>query len=179
MRRLAAALVCVGMLEACGGVPPRTHPVPDARRLAADFGQAWGAVLHILAERGYELQRIDQTTGVIETGWAPQNPEYTASVLVTQNEDRYSDCGKPPVGERFQGKQVRLSAVLAPVRRGETSLRFEVAFRTQRQGVWPWSADRADFSECHSKGRLEDELAVEVQLKAFAEQLDRVRRGTR
>jgi uncharacterized lipoprotein len=118
-----------------------------------DFDQAWDAVVRILAERGYEIQREDRGAGTIETEWRTLNPDYTASILVTQNEDRYSACGKPGFGQTFRGKQVRLTVVLAPVRRGVTDL------------------------ACRSRGRLEDEIAIETQVRALGDHLNRTRRG--
>jgi hypothetical protein len=180
MRRIAAAVLCAGALIACGGVPPQGRPPQEARRLGADFDRIWDAALRILAERGYEIAQSDRTSGTIETAWFPINPDYSASVLVTRNEDRYSACGKPDVGQSFRGKQVRLTILLSPARRGATDLTVRAEFRTEaRSGLSLLSERPGDEHACRSRGRIEDEIAVETQVRALTDHLNRSRRGTR
>ena len=100
MRRLAAGVLCMGVLVGCGGMPPGSRPPQEARRLGVDFDQAWDTVVRILAERGYEIRQEDPRTGTIETEWRTINPDYTASILVTQNEDRYAPAERPDSGGR-------------------------------------------------------------------------------
>ena len=180
MRRLAAGVLCMGVLVGCGGMPPGSRPPQEARRLGVDFDQAWDAVVRILAERGYEIRQDDRGAGTIETEWRTLNPDYTASILVTQNEDRYSACGKPGFGQTFRGKQVRLTVVLAPVRRGVTDLAVHADFRTDGRSSLSLSSDASgDEVACRSRGRLEDEIAIETQVRALGDHLNRTRRGVR
>ncbi|MEI8190365.1 MAG: outer membrane protein assembly factor BamC [candidate division NC10 bacterium] len=161
-------------------MPPGSRPPQEARRLGADCDQAWDTVVRILAERGYEIRQDDREAGTIETEWRTINPDYTASILVTQNEDRYSACGQPGFGQTFRGKQVRLTVMLSPVRRGVTDLTVQADFRTDRRSSLSLSSDASgDEVACHSRGRLEDEIAIETQVRALSDHLNRTRRGVR
>lgn len=181
MRRLAAAALCMGAMVGCGGAPaPQSRPPQEARRLGTDFDQTWDAVIRMLAERGYEIRRSDRETGTIETEWVAINPDYHASILVTRNEDRYSACGKPGIGRTFRGKQVRLSLMLSPVRRGVTDLTVQADFRTEARSPLSFPSEApGDDVACVSRGRLEDEIAIETQVRALSDQLNRTHRGVR
>ena len=178
MGKLAVAAMCAGALVACGGMEPHRHTPRDFRLLDVEFGQAWEAAIRILIERGFDIRTIDRSAGTIETGWLTINPEYAATIFLTEQEDRYSTCGKPVLGQAFRGKQARLALTLSPVRRGETGLRAEAYFRTQRYSDAPlWSNRPLGDEECGSRGRLEEEIKVLIQLRALSEQLERLRRG--
>jgi hypothetical protein len=178
--RLAVLMLLLGMLAGCGGLAPRTFPAPEMRRLELDLDQTWDGVVRVLLERGYRFQALHREAGTIETHWAVVNPDYTASVLVTQQADRYSDCGKPGLGQGFRTKEARVTAVLLPGRRGGTDVRIQAAFRTQRVSTLGLSGEQPlGPAECRSRGRLEDELIVQTQVTAVKHQLDRVRRGGR
>jgi hypothetical protein len=166
------------MLVACGRVEPPRYAPPDLRRLEADFDQAWEATVRTLTERGFDIRTLDRAAGTIETDWLTINPEYAASILVTKREDRYCACGKPGLGEAFRVKQARLALLLHPNRPGETGLRIEASFRTQRYSDALFWADRPlGDVECSSRGRLEEEVKVEIQIRALSDQLERLRRG--
>ena len=170
----------MGVLVGCGGMPPGSRPPQEARRLGADFDQVWDAVVRILAERGYEIRQDDRGAGTIETQWRTINPDYTASIIVTRNEDRYSTCGKPGFGQTFRGKQVRLTVALASVRRGATDLAVRADFRTDGRSGLSLSSDApGDEVACRSRGRLEDEITVETQVRVLGDHLNRTRRGVR
>lgn len=178
MRAGTLAVICVALLAACGGVAPRRPAAQQFHRLEADFDQAWKAAVRTLIERGYQIRAIDRGAGVVETGWLTINPEYSATVFVTEHEDRYSACGKPALGQVFRTKQARLVLTLRPTRRGETGLRAEAFFRAQRYSNAPlWANRPLGEIECTSRGRLEEEIRVQVQLWAIADQLDRLRKG--
>ena len=178
MRRLAVAAICVGLLAACGGMGPRRQSSQEFRRLEADYAQAWEVTLRTLTERGYAIRTADRDAGIIETGWLTINPEYAATVFVTEREDRYGSCGRPPLGQAYRTKQARLILALRPMRHGETGLRVEAAFRTQRYSDPPLLGGRPlGESDCSSRGRLEEELKLEIQFRALSDQLERIRRG--
>lgn len=176
MRRLAVAVACLGVLAGCGGRSPRSYPVPEVSRVAADLDRAWEAVRRVLTDRGYALQREDRSAAVIETAWLAINPDFTSNIFVTKNEDRYSDCGKPGLGRADRGKHARLTVHLATPSPGQTDVRVRAAFRTTRSASL--SAATATV-ECHSRGRLEEEVLVETQVRALTEQFQRFRRGER
>lgn len=178
MRALAIAVVSAGVLVACAGTEPYKHTPRDFRRLEIDFSQAWEGAVRILIERGFDIRTIDQNAGTIETGWLTINPEYAATIFFTEREDRYSTCGKPVLGQAFRTKQARLALTLSPARRGETNLRIEAFFRTQRYSdALLWSNRPLGDEECRSRGRLEEEIRMQIQLRALTDQLDRLRRG--
>ena len=181
MRRIATAALCVGAMVGCGGPPPpQSRPPQEARRLGTDFDQTWDAVVRVLVERGFEIRGSDRAAGTIETEWHAINPDYSASILVTQNEDRYSVCGKPSVGQTFRGKQARLALMLSSVRRGVTDLTVRADFRTEGRSQFALSSESpGDEVTCRSRGRLEDEVVVETQVRALSDQLNRSRRGVR
>jgi hypothetical protein len=180
MQRLAGAVLCMGVLVGCGGMPPQSRPPQEARRLGADFDQTWDAVTRILAERGYGIRLSDQATGKIETEWLTISPDYTASVFVTQNEDRYSVCGKPGFWQSFRGKQVRLTVMVSPVQHGVTELTVQADFRTKARSGLSFSSEGAgDEVICRSRGRLEDEVAIETQVRALTDSLNRTWRRMR
>jgi hypothetical protein len=157
---------------------PHRQTPQDFRRLEVDFGQAWEATVRTLIERGFDIRTIDRDAGIIETEWLTINPKYAASIFVTEQEDRYSTCGRPGLFRAFRGKQARLVLTLAPVRRGEAGLRAEAYFRTQRYSHTPlWSDRLLGDLECSSRGRLEEEIKVQVQFRALSDQLERLRRG--
>jgi hypothetical protein len=177
IRWAAAGWVCL-LLAACAGQPPRPQVDHESRRLDADFNQAWDAAVRVLTERGYQVVVADQAAGVLETDWKMINPEYAATVFVTQHEDRYAGCGKPGLGQAFRGKQAQLELALTPTRRRDTDVTIRARFRTHR---WSdpllWQGQRQETVECQSRGRLEDEVAVQVQLQLIGEHLERLRRG--
>ena len=179
MSRLLAFAVGVVLLAGCAGrMPSGTVSAPETRRLQADPERVWQIVLQVLAEQGYPIEWRDQTAGVLETAWVPSNPGYSATLFVTEHEDRYSDCGKPGFGRAFQGKEVLLRVQISPTRRGGTSLTVHASFRSRRYLGAPMAvgSPREDFP-CHSRGRLEDELAGRIQLQVWSDQFDRLRRG--
>ena len=179
MRRLAVAAICAGVLVACGGMERHRYMSRDFRRLDVEFGQAWEAAIRTLIERGFDIRTIDRNTGIIETGWLTINPEYAATIFVTEQEDRYSTCGKPVLGQAFRTKQVRLILTLSAMRRGETGLHTEAFFRTQRYSdALLWSNRPLGDEECGSRGRLEEEVKVQIQLRALSDHLERLRRGS-
>ena len=172
--RLAAGVVCLGFLGACWAKIPRTYPLPESRRLEARLEKAWAAVVRVLAERGYDIRREDRADGAIETDWLAVNPDYTASLFVTRKEDRYSDCGKPGLGRTYRGKQARLTVRLSAAAGGQAEIRVRAGFRTEQQA---WLFGAGALVECQSRGRLEDEVFVETQVRALADRLQRRRHG--
>jgi len=68
--------------------------------------------------------------------------------------------------------------MLQPIRRGETGLRAEAFFRTQRYlDFLFWSHRLLGDVECSSRGRLEDEIWLQIQFRALSEHLERLRKG--
>lgn len=170
--------MCVGILGSCSRMESPRHTPQDLRRVEADFAQAWEVTVRTLTERGFEIRTLDRDAGTIETGWLTINPDYAATVLVTKREDRYCACGRPGLGQAYRMKQARLSLLLHPIRPGETGLRVEASFRTQRYSDALFWADRPlGEIECSSRGRLEEEVRVEIQIRALSDQLERLRRG--
>jgi hypothetical protein len=179
MRQFTLATISLGLLVGCGGMELRRPTPQEFRRLEADFDQAWEAAVRTLTERGFDIRMIDRDGGTIETGWLTINAEYAATVLWTEQEDRYCLCGKPALGQAYRAKEARLVLLLRSIRRGETGLRVEAHFRTQRYSDAPFWANRPlGDMQCSSRGRLEEELRVQIQLRALSDQLERLRRGT-
>lgn len=178
MRRLAVAAICLGALAACGGVEAPRHIPQDFKRLEVNFALAWEAAVRTLIERGFDIRTIDRDAGIIETGWLTINPEYAATIFVTEREDRYSTCGRPGLFRAFRGKQARLTLTLRAMPPAESGLRAEASFHTQRYShVFLWSDRLLGDVECGSRGRLEEEMRLQIQLRAISEQLQRLRRG--
>jgi hypothetical protein len=178
--RVLIILLGGALLAACAGLP-RVSPPPSTvtRSLRAEPERVWEAARDVLQEQGYRLQRQDRGAGVLETDWFPVNPEYEAGILLTAQEDRYSQCEKPRLGQAFRGKEVRLRFQVSPsVKKGETAVTIQATFRTtQYVGVPMATGEPRALIFCRSTGWLEDELAVRVQLQALGGQLDRIRRG--
>ncbi len=170
---LTVVVVCLGLLGGCGGRNPRSYQVPESRRLEADIGSVWEAASRILADRGYEVRSSDRATGAIETDWRTVNPDYSASVFLTRNEDRYSDCGKPGFGRTYRRKEARLTVSLSAAGTSQTDVSVRAAFRTERKTIL-FGAPTA--LECPSRGRLEEEFLIETQVRALANTLQRFRR---
>ncbi len=173
VQRLAAGMLCLCVLGGCGAKSPRSYPVPDSRRLEAELEHAWEATCRVLADRGYDIRRNDRAAGVIETDWRVVNSDYTASVFLTKNEDRYSDCGKPGLWVSYRGKEGRLTVSLAAAGRGQAQVSVRADFRTARASVFSPSPVPLD---CRSRGRLEEEIFLESQVRALSNQLQRLRR---
>jgi hypothetical protein len=178
MGHLALILAGLSLLMGCGMVSPGSQTLPETRRLEADFDVACEAVIRVLGERGFRLPHTDRTAGTIESDWLVTNPDYAASVFVTEHQDRYSDCGRPGLGRAFRGKQTRLQVRLVPIRRGETDLRMDASFRTQRSFSFLWWNRPLGEWPCRSRHRLEDEIALQMKLWILGEELQRLRRGT-
>lgn len=176
MVRLAASLVCLSVLGGCAGKAPRPYPVPESRHVEADPDLAWEAAGRILEDRGYGIQRRDRTAGTIETDWLTINGDYTAGAFLTKHEDRYSDCGRPGLWTRYRGKQARLVLRVVPGGRGQTEIAVRSAFRTEHTSIW-WES--SEVVECRSRGRLEEEILIETQVRALTNQIQRSRRGWR
>src|SRR3972149_929069 len=90
MGRLALGTVSLGLLVACGGTGSHSPLPRELRRVEADFDQAWEAAVRTLIQRGYNIRTVDRSIGTIETGWTTFNPDYAATIFVTEHEDRYS-----------------------------------------------------------------------------------------
>lgn len=165
------------LLAGCGGMAPKPQAAPEGRRLEAEYEQAWDALVRVLLERGFAFRQLDPRTGNLETTWATVNAEFAASVLVTQSDDRYSQCGRPGIGQAFREKSARILGVLGPHPRSGTQIVLRAEFRTQRYSTLGPGPDKLlGMEECRSRGRLEDELAVQTQVRAVQERLDRMRR---
>ncbi len=175
LRGLLAAAVCLGVLSGCGGKNPRSYAVPEFRRLEADIASVREAVHRILADRGYTVLESDPATGAVETDWLTVNADYSASVFLTRNEDRYSDCGKPGLGKAYRGKQARLAVSFSATGTNQTDVLVRATFRTERKGLF---SGAPPVLECRSRGRLEEEFLVETQVRALATTLQRLRRGS-
>jgi hypothetical protein len=175
MRRLALTVACLGVLAGCGGKSPRNYPVPEASRVAVDLDRTWDAVRRVLTDRGYEIQSEDQAAGVIETAWVANNLAYSSNILITQNEDRYSDCGKPGLGKVDHGKYARLTLSVVPSGPGQTDVVVRAAFHTTRSNLF----GATGTVECRSRGRLEEEVLVETKVRALTEKYQQFRRGGR
>ncbi len=177
--RAIAVLVCLGLLAACGGLPPIVPPPSMVTRsLHAEPDRVWEAAQEVLREHGHGVQRLDAAHGVLETDWFSINPGYEANLLVTAQEDRYSQCGKPSLGQAFQGKEVRLRVLVAPAtKKDETALTIQATFQTGQYLGLPMAigSPRA-MVFCRSTGWLENELAVRIQIEALGG-LDRLRGG--
>jgi hypothetical protein len=51
-------------------------------------------------------------------------------------------------------------------------------FRTQRYSDAPlWANRPLGDAECSSRGRLEEEIKVQIQIRALSDQFERLRRG--
>jgi hypothetical protein len=173
---MATVCVCLGLLSGCGGKDPRNYQVPESRRLDADVASVREAVHRVLADRGYKVRGSDPATGAIETDWFTANAGYSASVFLTRNEDRYSDCGKPGLGKTYRGKQARLAVSFSAAGTDQTDVLVRATFRTERSGLFPGPPL---VLECRSRGRLEDEFLVETQVRALSNALHKFRRGVR
>ncbi|MFB3816329.1 MAG: hypothetical protein ACE147_01585 [Candidatus Methylomirabilales bacterium] len=179
MGRLSMVLIAVALLAGCRGLPPVPPPSPvETRRLRAELDRAWESAREVLTEQGYVVRRQDRAAGVLETDWFPINPEYSASLLFTEQEDRYSECDKPGLGQAFRGKEVRVRLEVSPsVSRGETAVTVRATFRTKQYVGVPMAAGNVRAMVfCRSTGWLENELAVRIQVQALGG-LDRLRRG--
>jgi hypothetical protein len=115
----------------------------------------------------------------VETDWLTTNPEYAATIFVTGQQDRYSECGKPGLGQAFRIKQTQVKVRLSPNRRDETDLRIDAGFRTQSYShfLFFWGGQPQGESPCRSRGRLEEELALRMKLWTLGERLQRLQRG--
>ena len=59
-----------------------------------------------------------------------------------------------------------------------TSLRAEAYFRTQRYSDIPlWFKRLLGDQECGSRGRLEEEVKMQIQLRALSGEIERLRLG--
>jgi hypothetical protein len=180
MKRLFAVVLCLELLGACGGLNPGVPPVSVVtRRLRAEPHRVWEAARQVLGQQGYQIVQEDRDAGIFETDWARMNPEYQASFWVTEQQDRYSECAKPRLGQAFEGKEARLRLQLSPsVKPDETALAVQASFRTTLVRGGRTAVGQAPPRVfCRSTGWLEDELAVRIQLVALGGRLDRLRRG--
>lgn len=179
MGTLYMVLIAVALLAGCRGLPPvPPSTAVETRRLRAEPDRAWESAREILAEHGYAIRRQDRAAGVLETDWFALNADYSASLLVTEQEDRYSECPRPGLGQAFRGKEVRLRLEVSPsVKKGETAVTVQATFRTKQYVGLPLAAGGVRAMVfCRSTGWLENELAVRIQVHALGG-LDRLRRG--
>jgi hypothetical protein len=179
MTALSMILIAVALLAGCGGLPPAPPPSTlETRRLRAEPDRTWESARDVLAEQGYAIRRQDRAAGVLETDWFSINPAYSASLLMTEQEDRYSECDKPGLGQAFRGKEVRVRLEVSPsVNKGETAVTVQAAFRTKQYVGMPMAAGGVRAMVfCRSTGWLENELAVRIQVHALGG-LERLRRG--
>ena len=180
MGHLALILVALALLASCRTLSPEPRATTETLKLEVGLDLACEAAIRVLGERGYALQVVDRVAGIVETDWLTTNPEYAASIFVTEHQDRYSECGKPGLGRAFRAKQTRLKVRLSPGSRDETDLRIDAGFRTQGYShfLFFWGMQPLGESPCRSRGRLEEELALQMKLRTLGEQLQRLRRGT-
>jgi len=178
VRELYLGTLCLGLVAGCAATDTPGRSQADLRRIEADFDQTWEAALRTLSERGYGFQLVEQGTGEIQSGWLVINSDFEATVVLIKMDDRYSTCGRPPVGQAYRTKEAKLHLTLQRGRRGTTGLRVEALFQTQRYRDLPmWTESALGPVPCASRGRLEDEIWAEVQLRALSGQVDRLRKG--
>ena len=178
-RQLMMGTLYLGLAAGCATVDTSGRPPLEFRRIAADYDHTWEAALRTLTERGYAVRQADRQSGRVETDWRLTNPEFEATVLRTRMGDRYSSCGRPGLGQVYRATECRLELILEPGAEGTTRLRVDAFFQTHRYAVFPSPSEKPlGVTPCVSRGRLEDEIRVEIQVRAIAAQLDRMRRGT-
>jgi hypothetical protein len=168
----------LGLAAGCATVDSSGKPPLEFRRIEADYDHTWEAALRTLAERGYVVQRADRQAGQIETDWRLTNPEFEATVIRTRMGDRYSNCGKPGIGQAYRTTEGKLQLILERGPQGSTRLRVDATFQTYRYSLFPSPSEKPlGVTPCASRGRLEDEIRVEIQVRAIAAQLERMRKG--
>jgi hypothetical protein len=171
--------LCMGLAAGCATVDSSGKPPLEFRRIPADYDHTWEAALRTIAERGYVVQQADRQTGRIETDWRLTNPEFEATVIRTRMGDRYGNCGKPGIGQAYRTTEGKLQLILERGPQESTRLRVDALFRTYRYSLFPTASEKPlGVTPCQSLGRLEDEIRVEVQVRALAAQLERMHRGT-
>jgi hypothetical protein len=162
----------------CATVDSSGRPPLEFRRINADYDSTWEAALRTIAERGYVVRRADRQAGQIETDWQLTNPEFEATVVRTRMGDRYSSCGKPGLGQAYRTTEARLELILERGPQGTTRLRVDATFRTYRYSTFPYASEKPlGPTPCPSRGRLEDEIRVEIQVRAIAAQIERTHKG--
>ena len=179
VRQLMMGTLYLGLAAGCATVDSSGRPPVEFRRIEADYDHTWEAALRTIAERGYVVRRADRQTGQIETDWLLSNSEFEATAIRTRMGDRYSSCGKPGLGQAYRTKESRLELILERGPQGSTRLRVDATFQTYRYSLFPSPSEKPlGATPCPSRGRLEDEIRVEVQVRAIAAQVDRMRKGT-
>jgi hypothetical protein len=178
-RQLMLGTLCLGLAAGCATVDSSGRPSLEFRRINADYDRTWEAALRTIAERGYVVRRADQQAGEIETDWKLTNPDFDATVMRSRLGDRYSNCGKPGLGQVYRTIETKLDLLLEPGPQGTTRLRVDAWFQTFRYSMFLSSSEKPlGATPCPSRGRLEDEIRVEIQVRAIAAQIERMRRGT-
>jgi len=179
VQQLMMGTLCMGLAAGCATADSSWKPPVEFRRIEADYDHTWEAALRTIAERGYVVQRADLQTGRIETDWRLTNPEFEATAIRTRMGDRYSNCGKPGIGQAYRTTEGKLQLILERGPQGSTRLRVDALFQTFRYSLFPMASEKPlGVTPCPSRGRLEDEIRAEVQVRALAAQLERMRRGT-
>ena len=178
VRQLVMGTLYLGLAAGCATVENGGRPPVEFRRIEAEYDYTWEAALRTIAERGYVVRRADRQTGQIETDWLISNSEFEATVIRTRMGDRYSSCGKPGLGQAYRTKENQLEMTLERGPQGSTRLRVDATFQTYRYSLFPSPSEKPlGVTPCASRGRLEDEIRVEIQVRAIAAQLDRMRKG--
>jgi hypothetical protein len=178
VRELYLGALCLGLMAGCAATDAPGRSQADLRRIEAEFDRTWEAALRTLSERGFGFELLEQRTGEIRSGWLVINPDFEATVVLTKMDDRYSSCGRPAVGQAYRAKEVKLHLTLRRGPRGSTGFRVEAQFQTRRHRDLPmWGEGDLGPVPCASRGRLEDEIWAEVQLRAVSGQLERLRKG--
>ena len=70
--------------------------------------------------------------------------------------------------------------MLSPARHGEADVGVRADFRTEARATLSLSAETpGEPVACGSRGRLEEEIVIETQVRVLMDQYNRVRRGRR
>ena len=131
---LAACLV----LAACVTLPPSVHQFENARTVQAGYGDVWPAVLKMFEENGWEVERIDEETGVIVSVWIA---DATGG----------GDYGQSGMSEHIEPGSEQVVVNVRVVRESDRSTRvrvhcfFRARWKGEGKGMWGSGTSRGTW----------------------------------
>lgn len=81
--RVSMVLVLI-VATGASATAPAKHTIHKTKTISATYDATWGAVIDLVAERGWAISNMAKDSGLITTDW-----------MSIENDTPYADCGEP------------------------------------------------------------------------------------
>lgn len=129
------------------------------------YEEVWSAVIDCFATYNTPIKTIEKNSGIVATD--EMKIPYTSSFATIYSD--YCDCGSPGFPYKHNKLQGVYNLFVKPISKEETSFQINTRYRTQ---LW-YGQNFIDWSECESKGLLEQKMEECVVQKLIAHDIEK------